>query len=194
LALDANGADLVRSRVRETMAARGEGSEYREQGYLLLRRGPYVIVAAPAGGDGGRGELLRLSGAFVDLFDARYSIRSEIVLHGGECKVLLDLGAVTEGPLRRDPTVETRHEAHSPCVLAASARIGGEQASDTSLQFHAAGPLGTIGQLLLRLPQAPRSVTAGSDAVKTVWDPLSHTALLRHPNRPEGTDFVVQFA
>ena len=170
LSYKARGADHVRAL---TLAAcRSAGLAYSETNFLALRRGPYVVAA-------GLDESLsdaprRLTGRFIDLFDAGLPLVESVTLTPGRRCLLLDLDRVWGRPRILAAACKTRGPRRLP---------GG------GFRFHAAGPDKTEAAVRLRLARAPVSVTLDGRALPSkawTWDRASHTLLLRFPNRASG--------
>lgn len=177
LAQRPDGASLVRERLRDAAAQLGPSAPvYREVPYLLLRRGRYVIAISPGTGSE---PALHLNGRFVDLFDGDLSVRTALTLQPGSQAVLVDLD-------RLDPP--------GIGVVAASARIRNEEIGAGRLRFNAAGPSGTTLTARIALPSAPQRALTNGASVAIAWDADSRTALLRHPNAPEGIAIEVEWA
>lgn len=174
LAQEATGAALVRGRIGAALAMLGRAAPRAvEQPYMLLRRGQYLIAAAPRDAvHDAEGVLpLALRGRFVDLLDGELPVLERATLDRGGYLLLIDLD---------------RPPGPGPRVVAASARIGDERVEGRALRFRAAGPAGTTAVMRLALPEAPRVVTVDGEEVDARWDAVSATALVRRSNRPEG--------
>jgi hypothetical protein len=179
LARRADGAGAVRARLREVLGALGAGAPaYREQPYLRLRRGPYVLAAAPGDRQRDPVPVLTLRGCFVDMLDGSLPVRRLIEIHQGEHAFLLD--------------VEQRRPERA-AVLAASARVREVEITTHHLSFRLSGPSNTGVVARLLLPSAPWSATAGGEFVGVSWDADSSTALLRHANLPGGAKYIVEW-
>jgi hypothetical protein len=193
----AGGATTVREHIRTALAALGDGAPaYREQSYLLVRRGPYVIGAAPADEqDGVAGPPLRLEGRYLDLFDGELPVHTEVVLPPGGCIFLVDLDRVTGGPFQDTAPGAapgaTGREGRPPCVLAAAGRVEEERLTEGGLSFRICGPAGTTGVCRVRLPGAPSRTLAAGTAIQVQWDAPTGTALLRHANDPGGVVYEI---
>jgi hypothetical protein len=183
IAMSDDGGALIRKAVQVALALCENGLRaYREQPYLLVRRGPYVIAAAPADApDGLNGSPLTLLGRYIDLFDGDLPVRTEVALQPGGQLFLLDLDRLPQAPLRSGAK-----SSADACVAAAAARIDDEQVSGRSLSFRASGPLGTTGVFRIRLPATPQSVSVGGATAAFEWDPLSGTCRILLANQPEG--------
>ncbi len=193
LAASSDGAGRVRTQIRTALEALGDGAlPYREQGYLLVQRGAYVIAALPADStDNDRATPLRLTGLYIDLFDGDLPTRTEVVLSPGKCAFLLDLDRHAQQPVQ-DPTGTVLRTGAAPaCVLAAAGRIEEETLGAQTLSFRVIGPIGTVAVIRLRLPRVPLHVSAAGTAITAAWDAQMSTALLRHPNDPQGVLFEI---
>lgn len=166
-----DGADHVRTLVRA--ACRAAKLPYLETNYLALRRGPYVVAA-------GLDESLpdaphRLTGRFVDLFDAALPILDAVTLTPGRRALLLDLDRV---------------RAQNPVILAAACKtLGARRLPRGDFRFRAAGPDTTEAAVRLRLDGPPSAVTLDGAPLPPgaqTWDPATHTLLLRFPNAASG--------
>jgi hypothetical protein len=177
LAQRADGAGVVRAHICSALAALGSSAPpYREQSYLLLRRGSYVLAAAPkdAVGDGSE-RPIRLQGRFVNLLDGDLPVLSTVTLDRGGHLLLIDLDRLPA----------------APGVIAASARIRDEQAEARQLRFRAIGPAGTIAVCRVALPAPPRTAEVDGVAIDATWDAASRTAVCRHSNQPDGIAFTL---
>ena len=166
-----DGAGRIRDLVR--WACRAAKLPYRETNFLALRRGPYVVAA-------GLDESLpdaarRLTGRFVDLFDARLPILEAVTLTPGRRSLLLDLDRI-RGP--------------SPVILAAACKtLGARRLPGGGFRFRGAGPDNTAAAVRLRLAAPPKAVTLDGRPLAPgaqTWDPATHTLLLRFPNSASG--------
>ena len=72
----AAGAERVVAAAK--LAAQSVGLAWCEKNYLLLRRGPYVIASGLD--ESIAGEPRKLSGRFVNLFDASLTVRTNILI------------------------------------------------------------------------------------------------------------------
>ena len=170
LAYREDGADYIRGLVQSACLA--ASLPYHETNFLCLRRGPYVVAA-------GLDESLpdaphKLSGPFVDLFDAALPILDSVTLEPGRRFLLLSLA----------------HAAEDRTLLAAACKTrGAEKTPGGGFRFHATGPEGTQAAVRLRLADAPRSVTVNTQpllAAAQQWDAATRTLLLRFPNSATG--------
>jgi hypothetical protein len=169
----AQGAGQVRALARRAFVAAGNpADDWREQNYLLLRRGPYIIAAVMDESLSDRP--LVIEGPVIDLFDAGLPVLDRVTVRPGERRLLLDLGRF-RGSAR---------------VLASASRITGEKSEPDTLSFMSGGPINTTCATRVRLPRAPKAVTVtaadGTAAEFTqAWDATTRTLLLTYPNSPD---------
>jgi hypothetical protein len=145
------------------------GIEWRETGYLLLHRGPYVIGA---GMDENEGiPVKKIEGEFVNLFSPQLDIVNSLMLEGSSRVFLLDLKKINRS---------------KPQVLASASKVLESEVKGCKIRFHSEGPEGTVCATRLALPSKPTSATV--DGVKTtfIWQDSSKTALVTYNNSPAG--------
>jgi hypothetical protein len=158
-------------RVRAAMAQMLErlGRKPAVQNYLVVRRGPFVVASVLD--ESVSDEPLCLSGAFVDLFDHSLPVVRERTLQPGERTLLYDLKWAEKNEVRAK-------------VVAAGARITGEQLSDGAFSFVTRGPSGTNATARVLLPSRPTAVTVTPEVdVENDWDAASSTLWLAFPNQ-----------
>lgn len=155
-------------------------SAWRQQNYILLRRGPYVIAAvldesisdAP----------LRLQGTFINLFDPQLPVVKDFTIRPGERALLLDL----------DRTPQSK-----PAVLASASRIYNAHSSKGIFRFQSVGPKGVRCVTAVRMPNKPACVKATSEngaqstAFEQQWDSENRVLWLKYDNSPEGVSFTI---
>jgi len=168
------GGAVVRDLV--TRAAAAVSQPYRESSALVLRRGPYRMAAGLA--ESGK-PAARLTGRYVDLFDASLPVVSE--------------GDVDPRP--PSPASGSRRTlSTSPHVLAAGCRVREETYADGRLRFVASGIADTDAVVRIATTRAPTSVRVGDEpAPPSAWDLEADTLRLRFRNRVEGVDVEVRF-
>ena len=153
--------------------------------------------------------VLRLRGRYVNMLDAALPVIGEVALLPGEHALLLDLDRLESGLFAggmESARIGAEEQAgvavgqagaagseRPACVVAAAARIEDERAGDRTLRFRATGPADTWAAIRVRLPAAPVDVSAGGAPLDAAWDAGSGTALLRHPNAPEGVAFSLRW-
>lgn len=166
-----DGADHVRDLARRACTA--AKISYQETNSLTLRRGPYVVAAGLD--ESLSGPSRRLTGHFINLFDAQLPILNTVELSPGSRWLLLDLDRARGG---------------SASILAAACKtLGARRLPDGGFRFYAEGPDNTTASVRLRLPAPPRSAEVDGQALPSdaqVWDAATQTALLRFPNAASG--------
>lgn len=138
---DPRGAVRVRKWVRQALAL--SGSTLDMQHYLLLRRGPYLIVAVLD--ESISRDPVKLDGAFINLFDPTLETREEITLQAGDVGLFYDINWAKE-------------HMRMPVTAAASTRIRDESYNDGLFTFRTRGPKGTAAKMQVLMPNAPASV------------------------------------
>jgi hypothetical protein len=157
----AEAAERLRKLVERGVEA--SGGTFMERNSFVLRRGPYLIVAAMT--ESVSDEPLQLKGRFIDLLDARLPLLNEKTLKPSDQAWLLDLDRVT---------------AKAPVALAAAGRIEKWSPEADRVKFLCVSPEGTHLAARLLLPAAPKTVAVGGKACDTYeWDESSKTVLLR---------------
>ena len=175
--VNANADSITTMRELFQDACKAASVPLRQTNYLILRRGPYVVAAGLPVSQGGKTG--KLTGHYVNLFDAGLPVLKDINIVDGNRMLLKDLG---------------RMDLSKPCVVAASAQVLGVKSDSHSLSFHAAGPLGTMARIRVSIKSAPQKVAVEgvpADAVKSQWDSDSKTLYLELPNAPEGHDVTI---
>lgn len=170
-----SGAEKVQRWVAELLACLDE--PMLTKNYLMVRRGPYVVAAVldESVSDGP----LRVTGAFVDLFDASLPIVRERIVAPNERAFLYDLDWA-----RRNGQVAK--------VAAASARIRNENVRGRRLSFTARGPKSTTAVARILLPGMPTSISMNPAVDFThEWDPVSSTVRLSFSNQAEDLSLVL---
>lgn len=171
------GAEKIMELVGAMCAKRGE--PVRTQHYLGLRRGPYRIYSVLE--DSVSAAPLKITGNFVDLFDAALPCLTEKTLGPGERTLLYDLDWA-------------RGHGMTAKVAACGARVREEKAADSGLRFSVRGPQGSTGRARVLLPKEPVSVrTVPEIAVEQTWDAGSGTVVLTFPNSAQDIAFEVRF-
>jgi len=168
-------ADNVKILTEKVRLAIGERSKCVDNNNLVLRRGPYVIAACID--ESVSNDALRLTGRFVDLFNAALPVRAEVVISPGKQAFLLDLDAVVGQP---------------PLALASAGRIESWIPAPSGLRYTTTGIDGVQISTRLLLPAEPKSVTvAGKPCDKVEWDAGSKTALVQHGGGPAPTEVAI---
>jgi hypothetical protein len=174
-AMDGAGAvtDLART------ACRLASLRWKTTGYLVLRRGPYVI-AAGLDETTGAGQK-RLTGRFVNLSDAKLTVLREVTLAPRSRYLLIDLD---------------RQRGDGPRVIASASKVLDVRTDGNRLLFRSEGPQGVAAATRIALPSPPKGVKVGSypeAQVKMTWDAESRTALIEFPSAPEGVEVEISF-
>jgi hypothetical protein len=175
LAENATG-DLRLTASARALATRA-GLPWRENNYLLLRRGPYLVAA-------GLDESVSapphtLHGRFVNLFDPALEVRHQVMLAPGARLLLLDLDAVGGA---------------GPRVLASACKALPLAADRHLLRLAVEGVGNTPAVVLLRAPRSPKSVTlTGEPALKFVYSSAERLLWVRFPNTAQPRELNVQF-
>jgi hypothetical protein len=177
LAYRKEGAGQIRELAR--LACQSSGIDFRESNHVVLRRGPYVIAAGLDESVSGEPKLLR--GQFINLFDARLPILSDVRLSPGTRYLLLDVN---------------RARGLGPSVLASACKIlGARTTSDRAFHFHAEGPQGIRAVARIALSRLPISVTLDDEPLALEdrsWDEASRTLLVRFSNAPSGHQITIR--
>ena len=149
LANSQTGADTVHEYL--STAAKAIQLPLHETGGLVLRRGPYVIAAGldPEAGDPNSAPAT-VHGDLINLFDPKLAEQSSITLAPGQRAFLLDVAQV---------------HSSIPKVLAASAKVTAEQATEKSLAFNVQGIDQTQAIVRILCLRAPKSVSVNSQSL-----------------------------
>ena len=182
LTRQATGGDHLRDLARRACAA--ARLDYRETNRLILRRGPYVVAAGLDESTPDSPTTLR--GHFLDLFDPRLPIVTEVALTPGSRRLLYDLDR--PGP------------APGPRVLAAAAKVLDSQVDRGRFSFRVEGPAGTRGVARVLLPAGFQSIMIEikpgepPDESGSVgrWDQATRTVWVRFPNAPDGRRITLE--
>jgi len=158
-----------------------EASEYKEQNYLMLRRGPYLIAAVMD--ESISKEPLLLKGSYIDIFDPELPIVESKLVNPGEVALLYDLG---------------KFDKSKPKVLVSASRIRNENIQGNVFTFLSLGPEGVTAKARIFLPSKPKSVKVRTFNAKiwdfqNLWDENSNTLLLTYENFPDGLRIEVKF-
>lgn len=171
LAHQADGAAVILQAL--DAAAPYSGMHWQPCNALALRRGPYVVAA-------GMDESLdhtghTLPGSWVNLFDSSLNLVKDPLLTPNSHWLLYDLSAVPE-PV---------------WVIACAGRLDREEQQGDTLHCSISGMADTTCALRVRLPRQPQNCLVEGEPCNVEWDVESSTALLRFPNRPEGTSLTI---
>ena len=153
------------------------GSELRTENYLLVRRGPFVVASVLD--ESASQEPVMVHGQLVDLFDPGLPVVAERVLKPGERALLYDL------EWARKHGAETK-------VVAAAARVKGENSQGGTFTFVIRGPKATHANVRVLLPRPAARVTVEPPGpIEWKWDEGSGTLLLSVDNTGEDVSILV---
>lgn len=162
-----DGADVVLAAAREAVMLAGGKWEFAN--HLVLRRGPFVVVAGLEEAEGG--EARHLAGRYVDLFDARLRVVTSFEVRPGTRRLLVDLDRLPRDGAR---------------IVASASQTVSTMRRGSTIRYQSLGPIGTLCATRVRLPSAPRRVMIDGREAGAEWDEASSTALIVHPNEPSG--------
>jgi hypothetical protein len=166
-----DGADQIRDLVRK--ACKDANLSYKETGYIILQRGPYIVAS-------GLDESLqqaphKITGHFIDLFDAKLPVLKSVSLIPGSRYLLMDIN---------------QKGIKAPSILAAACKtLGARRLPDGGFRFYAEGPDKITASVRLLLSSSPANVMVdGHELAKEsqTWDASTHTLLLHFPNSASG--------
>jgi len=168
---DVSGPEFLLARCREAWQAAGR-EDWREQNYLALRRGRYLVAACLD--ETAESSPVVLRGHFVDLFSPTLRVTRQRVVAPGERALLVDL----------------ERQAPAPSLVAAAARCCGERRTARTFSCTLAGPEGVQCAARFLLPAPPRAVTGTADgqalSLESKWEAGSRTLLVTFANQPAG--------
>lgn len=162
------GGDLAVAEMARR-ACETAGLKWKETGYFLLNRGPYVIAGALDEIEGLPARTL--NGVYIDLFSPTLAIKKSVTLSSGTRIFLLNFSKI---------------DRDKPQVIASASKILEVKTVENSIEFHSEGPSATTCVTRVLLPSQPKSLTAGGKPIKAEWDASTSTALISYPNNPEG--------
>ncbi|MDX9972559.1 MAG: hypothetical protein RBU21_06180 [FCB group bacterium] len=169
------GAEKVRSLVKEMLAA--QGGEWKEQNYVKLQRGPFVVATVLD--ESVSDKPLEFSGTFVDLFNPMLPVVKTVTLQPATRDLLYDLSWPAKQGIKAK-------------VVAAGSRIRNEKLDGNVFTFNARGPVGTNARARVLLPKEPTKVASDPALdVQQAWDAGSSTLLLTFPNVAKEVKFEV---
>ncbi len=175
-ALDRNGDRMIRNMVRDVIAQSPQKTaEYRENGYYMVRRGPYLAVRVLEGG-------VSITGRFLDLLDAKIPVARQINLHANDGGLYLDLD-------------RARAKATTP-LLFCTARISSVTKEGDGYTYVVQGALGTPQRLLIYTQGKTAEFSAtGKDGheVPIARQDVGTLSWLELPGNPEGTWVRLRF-
>ena len=170
---------MLLNEVRKALEIRGHA--YREQNYLKLQRGPYLIASVLE--ESCSDAPLCFKGKYVNLFSPELAVSSQSIVFPGQQVLLYDLNHVQDS------------EAE---VVASASRIRDEVFEDGRLSFSSAGPKGTQAVTRIFFAQKPKQVSVQTLDGERIpfereWHSTSNTLLLKYPNDPEGLLLEMQW-
>ena len=162
------GADRVRDAVQRGMKATAQ--TWKESPALVLRRGPYIVVAGIDDG-ASQAKTVTLKGRFIPLFDAAQPLVKEYRVTPGVRGLLVDLD---------------RYPKDFIGVIAAACRVSNEEVTSASVSFDAIGQAETNAVVSMLVPRSPTQVTMGGNpATPDAFDYADGVLRLRFTNRAE---------
>ena len=173
----ADGPERLLEAVRRAWAAAGR-DDWREQNYLKLTRGPYVIAAVL---DESEPQRLMIRGWTVDLLDARIHVATRKALAPGEVALLRSF-----------------EPGEGPRVLASASRVTNIRPGKGEFAFDSAGPAATTASTRIALPRPPGSISVtdgdgNPHPFTREWHSRSKTLLLRYENLPDGVHVRITY-
>jgi hypothetical protein len=151
--------------------------KWRETNYLLLRRGPFVLAAGLD--ESVAGEPKTITGHLVNLFDPELRVQQAVTLTPGSRFFLVDLDAL---------------RGRQPQVIAAACKALPGKYDARSLSMTVEGVVNTPAVVLLRTPQAPRSVSlAGQPLTTFQYSPEDGLLWIRFTNDAKPRELGVEF-
>ena len=179
LALSPGGDEDLVTPLRRAFGARNGPRAWREQNYLLLRRGPYVIAAVLDESISDRPLFLR--GRFVDLLNPQLPVLTTKKIAPGQRALLYDLDRAPE----------------AAAVIASASRIFDVRRSEGRIAFSSGGPANTNCVTRIRLPGKPNSVSVhlGRQRLhfESAWHSASRTLAIRHANSPDSPSVIITY-
>ncbi len=177
LTVDARGSETTVSLAKQ--ACTQANVPWSETNYLILRRGPYVIAAGLD--ETPKPVSKKLTGRFVNLFDAKLSVLREVALRPASRMLLVDMDKL---------------DLSRPRVIASASQVLGLKRTANSIRFHSEGPSNVTAATRVALPSEPKSLKVGDYAnaeVVSTWDAESKTLLLEYPSSPDGVWVEITF-
>ena len=152
-------------RVVVKQAAESVGLAYRQNNFLQLRRGPYVIAACLE--ESISDTPLELKGLFVNIYDAKLTVQDKVTLKPGQRTWLIDLNRLEKGKAQ---------------PIASAGRFETWTQLAQGVEFELSAPEGITIVSRLRLPKRPRSLHVGDQNVTDfTWHQQSQTVFFKSP-------------
>ena len=213
LARSPDGAAILRAALRRAFVAHYGAGEWREQNYLLLRRGPYVIASVLDESLPDRPLVLR--GRFVDLLDPALDVipnPSPVIPsearnldisnpaapsmdsarnadHSPAPRALPVISSKRIAPGERALLYDLDRAPRTPAVVASASHVFDVRRSSGRFVFRSGGPANTACATRVLLPRRPNSVSLRLGAAdlpfEQTWDPGTRTLLLTYANSPD---------
>jgi len=166
-------AQKLRDAVKGAMEALNDPQvRWTPDNAFMIRRGPYVIASVME--ESVHDRPLRLSGAYVDLFEPALPVVRDVTIVPGKQAFLYDL----------------EYKAEDGRVIAASSRIENVSEDARSFAFTAKGPRSVTAAARVRCPRKPSRIVIdageGGEELPFDWDEATKTVLIRYDNRPAG--------
>jgi len=166
-------AQKLRDAVKGAMEALNDPQvRWTPDNAFMIRRGPYVIASVME--ESVHDRPLRLSGAYVDLFEPALPVVRDVTIVPGKQAFVYDL----------------EYKAEDGRVIAASSRIENVSEDARSFAFTAKGPRSVTAAARVRCPRKPSRIVIdageGGEELPFDWDEATKTVLIRYDNRPAG--------
>jgi len=166
-------AQKLRDAVKGAMEALNDPQvRWTPDNAFMIRRGPYVIASVME--ESVHDRPLRLSGAYVALFEPALPVVRDVTIVPGKQAFLYDL----------------EYKAEDGRVIAASSRIENVSEDARSFAFTAKGPRSVTAAARVRCPRKPSRIVIdageGGEELPFDWDEATKTVLIRYDNRPAG--------
>jgi hypothetical protein len=157
-------------------AVRGAGLAWRENNYLLLRRGPYVVAAGLD--ESAPGSVKELHGQFINLFDDKLKVQRRVALAPGSRFFLLDLQAIPGNGL-----------AH----LVSAGKVFEASRTAQVLVLTVEGVDKTPGVVLLRTEKIPKSIEMDGQPVAFEYAASERLLWIRFENESCPRNLKIEF-
>ena len=172
IARDGVDADRYLACIRESHeASRTRDGAWRTANALVMRRGPYVVMAGLALGSS------QLEGRFIDLLDGDLPLLQCATVSSHQHRLLYDLG---QRPMNRH-------------AIITAGRIELEEYRDHNLHVIVSAPEGIRGQLILAFGTQPQRVTLQKEDCEVIWDDASKIARVWFDGQPTGLEFCFEW-
>jgi len=188
-AYDRHKAQDLRDVVKNVLKMSGYPElEWKPKNHFILHRGPYTIVAVMD--ESVDEQPVILEGSYVDLFDAKLTIRNGVEIKAGELAFLYDLNSLSAST--------------APKLIAASSRIDELKVTRNdkecgsgklTIDFMAKGPERVPGVARIYSTEKVTCVKAYCDNqvvdIKHEWDDASNTVVVFYDNNPDGIRIIL---